>query len=188
MLFFCRAFASSPQGASTPDNAGPPPHLLASGAAELPQTPVSGSSGSTRSAASRSPAIWHIIRRNAALDRLGQTRSSIPPTALKRGLAQHRPTGMGTHISTSMFHRCEAGFVARTKRLMIFPSTGAGVIGSWRAFMPAAPYVSTNKAPAGRVECPPPAPKTPPSRRRREVARRQHPARRRPPRRQAPTD
>src|ERR1700675_711197 len=44
----CLAFASATQQASTSDNAGPPQQLFASGLAERLQTPVSGSSSSTR--------------------------------------------------------------------------------------------------------------------------------------------
>jgi hypothetical protein len=125
----CRlAFASATQQASTPDNAGPPQQLFASSAAERWQTPVSGSTGPTRSA-SRSPAISAAIERtfwrNAGPNRHRQTRSSIPPTALKRGLEQHRLSGTCANMRASMFHRfeAEAGFVARTKALMNFPST-----------------------------------------------------------------
>src|SRR5258706_11599641 len=62
----CLAFASAVQQASTPDSAGPPQHLPASGAVDRLQTPVSGSTSSTRSAASRSPAISAAIERTCS--------------------------------------------------------------------------------------------------------------------------
>src|SRR6202795_2243532 len=62
----CLAFASATQQASTSDNAGPPQQLSASSVAERLQTPVSGSTSSTRSAASRSPAISAAIERTCS--------------------------------------------------------------------------------------------------------------------------
>src|SRR6478752_1744797 len=62
----CLAFASAAQQASTSDNAGPPQQLLASATAERLQTPVSGSTSSTRSAASRSPAMSAAIERTCS--------------------------------------------------------------------------------------------------------------------------
>src|SRR5437764_3354853 len=62
----CFAFSSATQHASTSDNAGPPQRLLASGAGERLQTPVSGSTSSTRSAASRSPAMSAAIERTCS--------------------------------------------------------------------------------------------------------------------------
>src|SRR5437764_9010319 len=66
VLACCLAFASAAQQASTSDNAGPPQHLFASDLAERLQTPVSGSTNSTRSAASRSPAISAAIERTCS--------------------------------------------------------------------------------------------------------------------------
>jgi hypothetical protein len=62
----CLAFASSAQQASTSAGAGPPQHALALGAAERLQTPVSGSTSSTRAAASLSPAMSAAIERTCS--------------------------------------------------------------------------------------------------------------------------
>ena len=68
------AASSAEQQAEASDAAGPPQHPAASPAGTALQTPVSGSTSSTRAAASLSPAISATIERTCSIARHGQKR------------------------------------------------------------------------------------------------------------------